>query len=468
MDRQIPLNPHMQVLFSTYRRLKASLRQKEASPQKQVARRVAFRHVKAVLESQLDMLARLQYIEGVLGRPYEWSRRGHPGQGLKQAGKAVEAEYPFADMGALTDNKGWLSSRNTGFFSYVMEPVGGMLAQHPYADYDDVAQQMVMGAKRKMGWASLFHYAGNNDQKAVAPILEGSSTPQNKNLIGRLRRWAIQAAGKYIREMERARASEEVSGLVMDDSDESVWSTAMPSATKEEITADMILFPGKHVKDDAETMLGYIVSLVKERNLINGLIMQAFLEVARATDPSPSGGFVDQVAARSRGIVNERLPIVLRILRNSGSRGQAIADRLEAGEEVIDRRFVDSRMQTVRKWLASQGIDTIMDSAPGDVQQAWKSFLHKQEAYSRQRIRAAFQRRRRAGRQPNAKQLQAIRDYADAVGSDWKASLRRDWMRSRPGHQAPRPRSSSTSTATTPSSGRWSTPILTSTPENLP
>lgn len=32
--------------------------------------------------------------------------------------------------------------------------------------------------------------------------------------------------------------------------------------------------------------------------------------------------------------------------------------------------------------------------------------------------------------QPTAEQLQAIRDYAAAVGSNWKASLRRDWMRS--------------------------------------
>lgn len=389
MDRQIPTNPHMQVLFSTYRDLKAALRNKEASPQMQVARRVAFRHVKAVLESQLDMLARLQYIEGVLGRPYEWSRRGNPAQGLKQAAKAIEAEYPFADMAALTSGKGWLSPRNTGFFSYVMQPIDGMLAEHPYADYEDVAQQMVMGAKRKMGWASLFHYAGNNDQKAIAPILEGSSTPQNRSLIARLRRWAIQSAGKFLREMERSQQAEDVSGLVMDDSDESVWSTAMPSATRSEITTDMVLFPDKHVKDDAEKMLSHIVSLVKERNLINGLIMQAFLEVARASDPSPSGRFMDQVASRTMAIINERLPIVLRVLRNSGSRGQAMADRLEAGESAIDRRFIDARMQTIRKWISSQGIDSIMESAPGDVQEAWKSFLRKQEAYSRQRIRAS-------------------------------------------------------------------------------
>lgn len=33
-----------------------------------------------------------------------------------------------------------------------------------------------------------------------------------------------------------------------------------------------------------------------------------------------------------------------------------------------------------------------------------------------------------ATKQPNAEQLQAVRDYAEAVGPDWKDWLRDDWL----------------------------------------
>lgn len=380
------LNPHITLLLTTYRALKASASSRTASAKRRFAATIAARHVKAMLESQLDMFARLQYIEGLVAEPFQWSKRGNPTQGLAKAAEYIAANYPSADMDALTSGRGWLSPRNTGFFAAIMKPVGGMLADHPYADYDDVAQQMVMGAKRKMGWASLFHYAAAKDRKSVGAVMEGLSTPGNKSLIGRLRRWAVQAAGKYIRSLERSQAAEEVSGLVMDDSDESVWNTAMPGGpTRSEDLADMILFPDDYVRDDAEVLLEELTSVVKSRNLINGIIMQAFLEVARSVKPSPSNTFRQQVAKAANNIINERYDVVMRVLRSGGKRDNAMADALESGDGV-DETLVASRMQTVQNWLAKQDIEQMFLGASDKVREAYTSFLRKLEAYRRQRV----------------------------------------------------------------------------------
>ena len=163
-------------------------------PQRQAILRVALRHVSAGLVAELDLMCRLQVLEGAAGLPStgKWSQR--PRQGLG----AVQDH--FRDAGI---HPSWTSPSASGMYQSLHNFTARLLASANSTVFtaDDILQNAIMGIglDGERDTKRLFHEVG---KEIAASIKKGTLTPEmvaKQNVWPALKKKALNEVNKIQR-----------------------------------------------------------------------------------------------------------------------------------------------------------------------------------------------------------------------------------------------------------------------------
>jgi colicin import membrane protein len=228
------VQPTLRQLIARRNRLRKALAVRTASaPHRRHLRASLAETDEEIRDTQMDILARLQLLEGAFrlrkrNAKLMWTR-GHVYQGLKLAQKEMDKvlakEKTYIDRtDDLTktmwaDNrKAWLSPRNTKFFSYVRRGVEPILSGAE-VDAEDLMQMLMMGINAKgLNYHEVEDEEGNViKQIPLVPLFQdvGFRSKRQKNLIARgesgpmdfvpiAKKWAQRRALNIIRDQARA------------------------------------------------------------------------------------------------------------------------------------------------------------------------------------------------------------------------------------------------------------------------
>lgn len=127
----------------------------------------------------LDMLARLQVLEGAAGKPLNaWARNGS--KSAVARGLDIAQEY-FPDA-----HPAWFEQGDTGMYKKGLRAAAPILRNHPRMSAEDLMQSMMIGVSMLTGKRvqNVFHSAG---QSKAAVVISGKVSPDRfGNLIAKL------------------------------------------------------------------------------------------------------------------------------------------------------------------------------------------------------------------------------------------------------------------------------------------
>lgn len=137
-----------------------------------LARKVASRYFSAAFN--MDAFARASFLEGVAGvTPGSWIKK-------KERGFMDAQEWASSQGGLL--NPLWTTTRDIGFYNYLVQALKSFLSRVPGIDAEDIAQEVILessqptGASRRKVYYSAGQTIGKDPGKR-ARFLEGKLTP---------------------------------------------------------------------------------------------------------------------------------------------------------------------------------------------------------------------------------------------------------------------------------------------------